>query len=616
MPVLSTVHDGLPDLKPLIPQNQRKVMVVEDEAIIALDIQKQLIQAGFAVTGRAQTALRGFHLIEREKPDIVLMDIGLKGDMDGVQAASMIRSRYGLPVIYLTALSDDATLNRARMTEPYGFLVKPIEHTDLKAAITMALYKHQMERKLEMNRRLLSTILRSLTDAIIVADPTGGVLFMNHAAEQMTGWSLAEASAKTFFQIATIQDDQDREVSCLLVQQTIAEGTPIQIPGNCMLTTRYRQRIGVSGQLSVMAIHGQLTGVFISLRDTAALGREGQVPNQERQMLILSQFAQEAACVFDSVFDLIENTVNGLRKESNEGLDLIRNASRVGSGFSAQLLEMGEGYGAAHVVNVKQYLSSSQSLLKRLCGVEIPLELSSSTDFGYILSTGNHFEQLLVNLVRQGVQQQGQGSLLLGADVRTQRDLSGRSGSCVRLFLKVETTPANDAAFEDSSSFGPESPRIGLAIVRAIAAASGGFVLLTEPSKSVSMIEVFLPRHTSRISATNATNEHSNVILLVRLEPDVAESLKRSLRDDVLFLEASSPDEAICISELYDGDIDLIVVEEGCFERGPIDRARRRIRDRRPGIPFMQSSGGDAMEQRVMKLLYGRTQAVAGAPNQ
>ncbi len=363
-----------------------------------------------------------------------------------------------------------------------------------------------------------------------------------------------------------------------------------------------------------MAVDGQPTSVFISLQYTAVQGRKGQVPNQERQMLILSQFAQEAGCVFDSVFDLIENTVNGLRNESNEELDLIRNASRVGSGLSTQLLEMGEGYGAAHAVNVKQYLLSSQSLLKRLCGIEIQLELSSSTDLGYIFITGDHFEQLLLNLVREGGRQmEGQGSLLLGADVQTQPNLPGQSSSYVRLFLKVETTPAKDAAFEESAYFGPESPQIGLAIVRAISATSGGFVRLTQPGTGSSMIEVFLPRHASRISATNATREHSKVILLVGLEPDLAESLERSLREDVLFLGATSPDEAVCISELYEGDIDLIILDEGRFESGTIDRARCRIGNRRPGISFIQSSGPVALERRVMKLLHGRAQAAIGS---
>jgi two-component system cell cycle sensor histidine kinase/response regulator CckA len=616
MPVPSTTPDHrLPELKLTIPKDQPKVMVVEDEAIIAFALQRQLIGMGFAATRGAQTAQEAFHLIEQESPDLVLMDIRLKGDMDGVQTASIIRSRYRLPVIYLTAFSDDATLDRARMTEPYGFLVKPIEDTALKAAISMALYKHQMERRLETNRRLLSTILQSLADAIIVTHPTGEVLFLNRAAEQITGWNLAEVSGKNFFQIATIHDDYDRQVSSLLLQEAIVAGAPIPIPHNRVLITRDGQRIGVSGQLSVMTVDGQPTGVFISLQDIAAQEREGQVPNQERHMRIVSQFAEEVGCVFDCVFDLIDNAVNGLRKEGNEELDLIRNATRVGSGISAQLLEMGEGSGAAHVVNVKEYLLSSQSLWKRLCTTEIQLELSSSADLGYILGTGNHFEQLLVNLVHEGGQQlDGQGSLLLGADVQTQSDLSGRSGSYVRLFLKVETPPAKDAAFEESSTFGPESPQIGLAIMRAIAAASGGFVRLTQPSRGRSMIEVFLPRHPSRISATTATNEHSTIILLVGLEPDIAESLKRGLKE-VLFIEATTPDEAECISELYEGDIDLIILDEGRFERGAVDRARSRIGQRRPGISFMQSSGPVALEQRVMNLLDGRMQAAVGSAN-
>jgi CheY-like chemotaxis protein len=93
-----------------------KVMVVEDEAIIALDIQRQLTIAGFVIAGKAQTAEAAFQEIERENPDIVLMDIRLKGEMDGVQAASIIRSRYALPVIYLTAHTDGPTLERARET--------------------------------------------------------------------------------------------------------------------------------------------------------------------------------------------------------------------------------------------------------------------------------------------------------------------------------------------------------------------------------------------------------------------------------------------------------------------------------------------------------------------
>jgi hypothetical protein len=189
MSTLKTAVLQARDPNATVDSHRVKVMVVEDEAIIALDIQQQLIQAGFAVTGRAPTAARAFQLIEQETPDIVLMDIKLKGHMDGVEAASIIRSRYALPVIYLTSHSDEQTLDRARATEPYGFLLKPFSNFGMNAAITMAVHKHRMDRERQTTPTLLSTILCGLPDAVIVANPKGEILFLNRAAEQCTGWS-------------------------------------------------------------------------------------------------------------------------------------------------------------------------------------------------------------------------------------------------------------------------------------------------------------------------------------------------------------------------------------------------------------------------------------------
>jgi signal transduction histidine kinase/HPt (histidine-containing phosphotransfer) domain-containing protein len=139
-----------------------KVMIVEDEAIIALDIQSHLTRVGFEVTGVARSAAEAFQLIEQKQPDIVLMDIRIEGDLDGVQAAGIIRSRYGLPVIYLTAHADEATLERAEATEPFGYIVKPLQHFKVKAVIAMALRRHRTERELQESRNLLSATLHQL----------------------------------------------------------------------------------------------------------------------------------------------------------------------------------------------------------------------------------------------------------------------------------------------------------------------------------------------------------------------------------------------------------------------------------------------------------------------
>ena len=139
-----------------------KVLIVEDEAIIALDIHSHLTQLGFEPTGTARSAAEAFQLIESKLPDIVLMDIRIDGDMDGVAAAGIIRSRYDLPVIYLTAHADAATLERAEATEPFGYIVKPLQHSKVKAVITMALRRHRTERELQQSRTLLSAALQQL----------------------------------------------------------------------------------------------------------------------------------------------------------------------------------------------------------------------------------------------------------------------------------------------------------------------------------------------------------------------------------------------------------------------------------------------------------------------
>ena len=145
-------------------------MIVEDEAIIALDIQSHLTRVGFEVTGVARSAAEAFCLIDQKRPDIVLMDIRIYGDLDGVQAAGIIRSRYALPVIYLTAHADEATLERAEATEPFGYIVKPLQHFKVKAVITMALRRHRTERELEESRNLLSATLQQLEIAKYAAE--------------------------------------------------------------------------------------------------------------------------------------------------------------------------------------------------------------------------------------------------------------------------------------------------------------------------------------------------------------------------------------------------------------------------------------------------------------
>jgi len=139
--------------------SQINVLVVEDESIVSKDIQHSLKKLGYHVVGAAATGDKALELVKTENPDIVLMDIMLKGEMNGIEVAEIVKNEYNIPVIFLTAYADESTLSKAKVTEPYGYIIKPFKEIDLHTSIEMALYKHQKSRELEKERDYLYSLV-------------------------------------------------------------------------------------------------------------------------------------------------------------------------------------------------------------------------------------------------------------------------------------------------------------------------------------------------------------------------------------------------------------------------------------------------------------------------
>jgi PAS domain S-box-containing protein len=138
-----------------------KILVVEDEYIISQDLMVRLENMGYAPLGPAATGDEAIELVSNEQPDVVLMDIALSGEMDGIDTAEQIKTDYNIPVIYVTAFSDDSVVDRAKPTEPYGYLIKPFVDKELKATIETAFYKHQMEDQLRRSREQYRALLNA-----------------------------------------------------------------------------------------------------------------------------------------------------------------------------------------------------------------------------------------------------------------------------------------------------------------------------------------------------------------------------------------------------------------------------------------------------------------------
>jgi DNA-binding LytR/AlgR family response regulator len=141
--------------------SKTNILVVEDESIVSKDIQHSLKKLGYNIVGAAATGDKAIELAKEHKPDIVLMDIMLKGDMNGIETAEIIRSEFSIPVVFLTAYADESTLSKAKITEPYGYIIKPFKEIDLHTSIEMAIYKHGKEQEIIKERDLLYSIVEN-----------------------------------------------------------------------------------------------------------------------------------------------------------------------------------------------------------------------------------------------------------------------------------------------------------------------------------------------------------------------------------------------------------------------------------------------------------------------
>lgn len=167
--------------------NSPRILIVEDQSIVALDIQNRLKGLKYNVAGIASSGAGAIKKAEELKPDLILMDIMLKGDMDGINAAGEIRKRIDIPIIYLTAYADNDTLQRAKITRPFGYLLKPFEEKELYTTIEMSLYRHKMEKEIKENELWFESILSDLNLPILLVDIDGKISFSNNETQKLTG---------------------------------------------------------------------------------------------------------------------------------------------------------------------------------------------------------------------------------------------------------------------------------------------------------------------------------------------------------------------------------------------------------------------------------------------
>jgi PAS domain S-box-containing protein len=205
---------------------QKKVLIVEDEGVVALSLQAVLNKMGYMTVGIAITGKEAISMATDLHPDVILMDIHIKGDMDGIQATEKINEFSNIPVIFLTAYADDDTVSRALKTRSYSYLVKPYNPRELYSNIEFAIYRRWLKDRVGTHRENLELLLTKLTDTGFIIDIKGVILYANPAAEMLTGWKIEDLINHNIFEllnlgVSQIGDGVDDILSRILMLEAI-----------------------------------------------------------------------------------------------------------------------------------------------------------------------------------------------------------------------------------------------------------------------------------------------------------------------------------------------------------------------------------------------------------
>lgn len=387
--------------------SQPQILVVEDKAIIAKDIQNTLKKLGYAVPAIVSSGEKAIEKAVELQPALVLMDIRLRGELDGAAAAAAIRSRLDIPVIYLTAYAEDEILQRAKLTEPFGYILKPYEEKELDIAIQMALHKHTIERKLKQQERWLATTLDSMADAVLTTDPGGKVISLNPAAQALTGWSLAQGRGQEAAEVFKIVDEKTGLPAANPLLVALQTGSAAALNRPARLVTRDSRQIPIEAIATPIRDEADnIIGGVLIFRD---ISKQRQLETQQRQaekMEVAGQLATGVAHNFNNMLltlmGHVELAMETLPDDHPAHLDLLaaQQTARRAADLIRHLLAFTRRQMIyPQTVDLNNLIHNMEQMLRQLLPESIELVIQAGSNLGQVRLDPHQFEQVVRHLV-------------------------------------------------------------------------------------------------------------------------------------------------------------------------------------------------------------------------
>lgn len=250
--------------------NAASILIIEDEAIVAREIKSHISRMGYKVAGVAHSPEKAIQISRATKPDLLLMDINLGQAVDGIDVAREIIAERDIPVIFLTAYSDEETVERAKSIAPYNYIIKPLEYRELQIAIEMAFYKFNIERELRETKQLLTTALQCIGNVLIFIDPDGKITNLNDEAESLFGWTKEEAIGIQWHEFLKLERESAPGSAQEFIKKALHTEAVTRL-SPFLAFKRHGVQTLVDGIAGPIETHGQMSGAVLILRELAEL---------------------------------------------------------------------------------------------------------------------------------------------------------------------------------------------------------------------------------------------------------------------------------------------------------------------------------------------------------
>ena len=598
---------------------QKLVLVVEDEGLIAADLQRRIERLGYPAPAIARSGEEALQCARSTPFDLVLMDIRLKGEMDGVATAEVLRSELQTPVVYLTAHADHETLERAKITEPLGYILKPISDGALRSVMQTSTYRAAMERRLRASEAWLATTLRSVGEGIVATNSDGEVVLMNPCAERLTGWSGAEAAGHALMEVLRLYEESTRQPAKNPVFD-LAEGEN--------RSYRLLSQAGADALVEVECFENrsadEVLGSIVTVRDIGGRRAKDERLLQSQRMEAIANLAGGLAHDFNNQLTVIlgyADELSGLLSgEARDRILEIQQAAAQAASTTTQLLALSRRGGVRfEVLNINDLISDLQPLISQKLGAGT-LITQLGSPLGYVRGDRGQLKELFLHLAVTA-----RASMPAGGEMRIESSTMEvaddhplarqyRPGTYVRLLVS-DTGEGVDPAtlprifeprFETRKK--PAGGGLGLSMVHSIVLQGGGYIGAESALGKGTSFEILLPcvgtfRGQAEVPGQEPAGSENpaSTILLVEDEDGVRRMMHRFLeRQGYQLLSARNAEEAEAIAEVYKGDIHVLVTDVVMPGMTGLLLAER-MKPLRPGMKVLFVSGyrHDALDQPV-----------------